>query len=130
MHLRSFLLSLFIVAHCRVQLWCPSSAVVSYKCMARKFYDFLADPMLRNEFYNEVVADAQKHPSTAVWSFFMTLKNGLKECCCNWLDAFYPLLLLLDEVHMLYTDCEADIRLNYTLYLHLKSVLNEVSKKI
>jgi hypothetical protein len=94
--------------------------------MAMAFYDFFANPSDRMDFYESVVTNAQNSPYQNVWESFAQLKNYLEEHCSKWPAAtLCPILVSLDEVHVLYTHRRADSGLDYTLYSRLRSVLNE-----
>jgi hypothetical protein len=102
-----------------------SKKKVPYPHIARVFYDFFANPSQRNVFYEGVVAVARRGPYLDVWKSFENLKNSLKRRCSNWPPTFCPLLVSIDEVHVLYTHRRVDNGSDYTLYSRLRSVLNE-----
>jgi len=125
-YMRSFLSSLFESARLQAEQLLPPGEEVSYVHMARVFYDFFADPSNRNQFYENVVASSRKGPYVDVWKSFNGLKKNLKRRCFNWPpSAICPLLVSIDEVHVLYTHRRVDTGSEYTLYSRLKAVLNE-----
>jgi hypothetical protein len=94
--------------------------------MAMVFHDFFANPLYRNDFYESVVANARNGPYIKVWESFEKLKNYLEGLCSEWpAKTLCPILVSLDEVHVLYTHRRVDTGSDYTLYSRLKSVLNE-----
>lgn len=102
--------------------------------MAKTYYDFFADPSRRDGFYAEVVENARREAS--VWkNCFNRFRDYLKLRCSNWpidpsphkssdLPPTCPLLLSIDEVHVLYTR-KKDEGSKHSLYSCLKSVLSE-----
>jgi len=70
--------------------------------IAKAFYDSFAIPLQRNGFYERVVADAKKGSSANVWDSFKNLENSLKHRCSNWSTTVCPLVISIDEVHVLY----------------------------
>lgn len=123
MYLRSFLSSLFASA-CRLakQVF-PTGTMVSYRGMAREFYDFFADQSQRDDFYQETVVNTKGH-STKVHEAFRMLQDSLKQHCYDWPATSCPLLILMDEAHMLFES--VDIYSGQTLFSHLNSVLREL----
>jgi hypothetical protein len=94
--------------------------------MANTFHGFFANPQQRYEFYVAVVQKAQKAPSKKVWHSLKELGDGLKDRCTEWPPIILcPLLISIDEVHVLYTHRAVDEGSDYTLYSRMKSVLNE-----
>jgi hypothetical protein len=94
--------------------------------MAMAFYDFFANPLLRSGFYESVVANAQNRPYIKVWDSFNKLKNYLKQHCHIWpATTVCPILVSVDEVHVLYTHRGVDDGSDYTLYSRSRSLLNE-----
>jgi hypothetical protein len=125
-YLKSFLSSLFALAHLQAQVLFPGHKRVSYMHMATVFRDFFANPLFRNGFYERVVANARNGPYIKVWESFKKLKKYLEGRCSKWLaKTFFPILVSLNEVYVLYTHRSVDIGSDYTLYSRLRSVLNE-----
>ncbi len=87
------------------------------------FYNFFADSSNRSRFYDEVVTNSQ-NLDKYIWASFKGLKKTLMQRCSDW-PSFCPLLISIDEVHVLYTSRGTDSGSKYTLYSLLKSVLNE-----
>ena len=117
-----FLCSLFTSACQLAECFWPGSSMTSYSCMAKMFYDFFSDTLQRNDFYDGVIKNIQ---SKDVWKSFKMLYDGLKNHCSDWPAESCALLILIDEVHALYTHRPEDTGLDYTLYSHMKSVFNQ-----
>lgn len=98
--------------------------------MAVAVYNCFADPLKRDDFYRHVVNHVQKDDIDLLESFNM-LENTLEQRCVDWPNtkAICPLLVSIDEVHVLYTRRSVDIGSSYTLYSCLKSVLNRAIKR-
>jgi hypothetical protein len=125
-YLRSFLSALFTSALRLLSQFSPPGETMTYINMAKAFYDFFADPPQRDRFYGEVVAHARTGRYTEVWATFMKLEVSLKQRCSDWPPAFQcPLLISMDEVHVLYTPRGVDDGSQYSLYSRLRSVVNE-----
>lgn len=90
-------------------------------------HDFFATLLDRDDFYEKVVANARKGPYIPVWDSFKKLKDYLMERCLEWpAKTVCPILVSLDEVHVLYTHrINFDDESDYTLYSRLKSVISE-----
>ena len=123
-HLRSFLSSLFTSAHHLAEQLFPATKY-KYKDLVGAFYKFFADPLQRKSFYEVVVKNAPSGLDEDPWKAFKCLHKYLKDHCADWPSAICPFLILIDEVHTLYTPRELDIGSDYTLYSRLKSVLYE-----
>jgi len=80
-YLKLFLSSLFTLAHHQAQELFPGHKIGSYTWMVMVFYDFFANPLYRNGFYEIVVTKAQNSPYIKVWEYFEKLKNYLEGCC-------------------------------------------------
>lgn len=97
--------------------------------MAMAFYGFFVNVQQRNGFYEAVVQKARQDPDTTIWGVWDSLEKlmkGLKDHCVEWLPTTQcPLLISIDEVHVLYSQRRVDIRSNHTLYSRMTSVLNE-----
>jgi hypothetical protein len=126
LYLKSFLCSLFMSAHLRAGQLFPADKIVSYVVLAKTFYDFFKDVSQRNDFYQAVILHTSDIHSMDVWESFRVFENGLKQCCSDWpVKSTCPLLISIDEVHLLHTLRHEDIGSSYTLYSRLKSVLSE-----
>ncbi len=90
------------------------------------FYNFFAHPPDRSRFYSEVVLNAgsQTSPFDLVQSF-QELKQALMGICSNWPRTACPLLISMDEIHVLFNMRGHDAESAYSLYSRLKSVLSE-----
>lgn len=127
-YLETFLRSLFTSARLQAEQLFPAGALVSYAHLAETFYDFFKVESKRTEFYEEVVrnAVAPNTPSTDVWESFSKLEFGLKNRCFNWpVTSSCPILISVDEVHLLHTLRDEDVGSRYTLYSRLRSVLSK-----
>jgi hypothetical protein len=120
-YFRSFLCSLFTSAHQLAEQFWPEGSMTSYNIMAETFYDFFRDTTRRNGFYDGVIANVW---SADVWASFITLHNGLEKRCFDWPAESCPLLISMDEVHVLYAHRPRDTE-DYTLYSRMKSVFSE-----
>ena len=119
----SFLSSLFTSAHQLAECFWLGSSMMSYDCMAKMFYNFFSDTLQRNDFYDGVIKIIQ---SKDIWKSFKMIHNGLKNCCSDWPVESCALLILIDEVHALYTHCPEDTGSDYALYSCMKSVFSQV----
>ena len=127
-YIRSFLSSLFKSALTEAERLFPLDGKMSYTYayMAMEFYKFFANPFERVSFYETVVKDSSNGAYNDMWSSFTNLKDKLEQRCSDWPPAdVCPLLISIDEVHVLYTHRREDQGSNYTLYSRLTSVLNE-----
>lgn len=102
------------------------STLVSYEDMATKFYEFFAGAAAaRNLFYQKVIANAPSTSSENVVQSFRMLQDCLKQRCFNWPVTSCPILISIDEVHVLFNLRQQDADASYNLYSRLKSVLSE-----
>ena len=126
-YLRSFLRSLFISVHHQAKRLFPEDKTVTYAHLAKTFYDFFKDPNQRDGFYKQVIDMAvAPNSSTDVWESFRVLEFHLKQRCSNWLrTSSCPILISIDEVHILHHRRVEDVGSHYTLYSRLKSVLGD-----
>jgi hypothetical protein len=125
-YLRSFLSSLFETARLQVDRLFPNNKLYDYTYMVKAFYDLFADLSQRSSFYESVISNAKKGPHLNVWTSFDNFKSSLMRQCLKWPAAtICPLLVSVDEVHVLYTHREVDFGSDHTLYSCFKSVLNE-----
>jgi hypothetical protein len=129
-YLRSFLCSLFTSVHLLAERLLPEGGKVTYTHLAKTFYTF-KDASQRNVFYKGVIEKAvAPNPSTDVWKSFRLLECGLKQRCSNWLMASScPILISIDEVHVLHSIRVEDVGSHYTLYSRLKSVLSDGARE-
>ncbi|KAK2464678.1 hypothetical protein APHAL10511_003254 [Amanita phalloides] len=123
-YIRSFLSSLFFQA--RYLFSWDENEKLSYEVMAMAFYNYFSVPEQRNDFYDKVVKRAETGPPERVWSSFRELEHFLKNCCSDWppTGTSCPVLLSIDEVHVLYTH-RAKYNESNTLYSLMKSVFDE-----
>ncbi|KAM6501351.1 hypothetical protein JOM56_004365 [Amanita muscaria] len=128
-YFRSFLSALFTLAHLQAQKLFPGDKKVSYESMVTTFRGFFAEPLQRIEFYEAVVQKAQESPDTtrtSVWNSLKELTDGLKDRCVKWLPTTQcPILISIDEVHVLYALRRGLDDWSDTLYSCMESVLNE-----
>jgi hypothetical protein len=95
--------------------------------MAAAFYSFFGHPQNRSEFYDRVVGGA-KTTDADVGGSFLGFMERLKGRCSKWPTNSCPILVSLDEVHVLYTPREEDGEAQHSLYSLFQSVLSEVVK--
>jgi hypothetical protein len=126
-YLRSFLSSFFTSARHQAETLFLLNDKVSYICMAKTFYDFFKDASKRDNFYRGVIIGALRNDaSTNVWQSFKMLEAYLMRRCSNWPSTECPILVSMDEVHILSNSRPQDADPAHTLYSHLTLVLNEV----
>ena len=94
--------------------------------MAKIFYNYFRQHLNRSGFYDRVVGLAKTTSDASVGRSFIEFMNGLKGRCSNWPTKSCPILISLDEVHVLYTRREEDTESQHSLYSLLQSVLSEV----
>ena len=122
-YLRSFLAALFTEARISAPDIVPEGKI-SYADMAEAFYNFFSESSRRTKFYNAVVTS--RDPPADPWKAFNELYELLKQRCSNWLPpANCPILISMDEIHVLFNLRGHDTEPPHTLYSRLKSVLSE-----
>ena len=128
-YFRSFLAALFTEARLSAQAIVPEGQVISYADMAHAFYDLFNEWSRRTKFYNAVVTS--RDPPADPWKAFDELHDLLKQRCSDWLpSAKCPILISMDEIHILCNPRGQDTEPPHTLYSRLKSVVSEgVSEK-
>jgi len=94
--------------------------------MAETFYNYFGQHLNRSGFYDRVVGCAKTTSDARVGRSFIEFMDGLKGRCSNWPTEFCPILISLDEVHVLYTRREEDSESQHSLYSLFRSVLSEV----
>jgi hypothetical protein len=129
-HLRAFLVSLFESASREAKQLFPLTKY-AYAGMVKAFYDFFKESSKRDAFYKQMVLDASasKAPATqeGVSNAFKDLVAYLQEHCSDWPDeGICPILISMDEVHVLCSPHDEKNASNHTLYSRLKSVLSGV----
>jgi hypothetical protein len=88
--------------------------------MVQKFYNFFKDFSQRTEFYKTVIDSI---PTTAnLFESFKILEDYLKQRCSDWPSTACPILLSMDEIHVLFEFRPND---EYSLYSCLQSVLSK-----
>jgi hypothetical protein len=75
--------------------------------------------------YELVVRDISPDSPKNLSSSFNTLEDNLKERCSNWPVEGCPVLISIDEVHVLFKFRDQDKGSAYNLFASLKSVLSE-----
>ena len=128
-YFRAFLRSLFTVALEQAKILFPTNQKkLPYLSMAKTLYDFFADGSNRSDFYDTVIRNASPSDSeeiAEIWESFEVLQTYLKSRCHGWpgRSGFCPILISMDEIHVLYDPRNVEIRSPYTLYSRLKSAL-------
>lgn len=132
-YMRSFLSSLFTSTRLQADKFCRTRADVSYATMAKKFYNFFKNVSQRKTFYESVIENAinprVSSPNVSSEDVGDSLKRllvSLKQLCNDWPTPSCPLILSIDEVHLLFNQRGKDTLSNYTLFSRLKSVLSEL----
>ena len=129
-YLRSFWCSFFTQARLKAEHLFPATQKVSYAHIVRTFYDFFDTPAKRHEFHLDVIAKSKLSVNENVSQNelsrdFGTLHTLLMQRCSDWpTSATCPILISIDEIHVLFQPRAKDVQTAHTLYSHLKSVLN------
>lgn len=100
--------------------------MITYEKMAREFYKFFKKQSQRSEFYERVVRHAEQNPDGDCGKHIRRLTSDLKQRCSNWPTKCCPVLISLDEVHVLYTLRKNEDKELHSLYSRFKSVLSEL----
>jgi hypothetical protein len=90
--------------------------------MAQEFYNFFKDSSQRAKFYKTVLDSIPHITTTDLTKSFKILEDYLKQCCSDWPNTACPILLSMDEIHVLFEFRRYD---EYSLYSCLKSVLSD-----
>jgi hypothetical protein len=97
--------------------------------MAQTFYDFFNTPARRHKFHLDVIAKSRLMASdngSVLSQDFDTLHKFLKRRCSDWpATTACPILISIDEIHVLFQPRALDVQTPHTLYSRLKSVLSE-----
>ena len=126
-YLNAFLSSLFAQVYKETLALFSDKKPISYKGMAMAFHNFFADPEKKCVFYEGVVNRAKENnPSKNVSRHFKQLRERLEKCCTNWPATKLPIIISLDEVHVLYNPRSVDSGTDYTLYSHLSLALSQL----
>jgi hypothetical protein len=129
-YLRSFFRALFTQARLQAEIFFPATQTFSYAYMVRTFYNFFDTPERRHEFYLDVLAKSrllanENVSQNALSQDFDTLHRFLEQQCSDWpATTTCPVLISIDEVHVLFQPRPEDIQTPHTLYSRLKSVLS------
>jgi hypothetical protein len=106
-----------------------STRKAPYPVLAKSVYNHFQDEQKRNSLYGHVVRAAQaKGTATAaeISDAMKRLKRALAKCCSNWDEESYcPIILSMDEVHILYTARGFDTG-SCTVFSLWRSVLSEL----
>jgi hypothetical protein len=98
--------------------------------MVRTFYNFFNTPAQRHTFYLDVIAKSKllvnEIISQNVLSYdFDALHKPLVQRCSDWpATKTCPILISMDEIHVLFEQRAEDLQTPHTLYSRLKSVLS------
>lgn len=133
-HLRAFLISLFKSASLAAEELFPGkpshARSTKYSHVAKAFHDLFADGPKRSIFYNQVIAgitSIQHRTQDEVSRAFKNLVGTLKGYCSDWPGkSVCPVIISMDEVHVLFKLRDGEKESTHTLYSRLKSVLSEV----
>jgi hypothetical protein len=130
-YLRSFLRSIFTQAHLQAEHLFPATQKVSYAHVVRTFYDLFNTPVRRHKFYLDVIAKSKllvnENVSQNLLAYdFGALHNLLKQRCSDWpASTTCPILISIDEIHVLFEQRAEDLRTPHTLYSRFTSVLSK-----
>jgi hypothetical protein len=131
-YLRTFLRSLFESALEQVKKFETLREKSTYIAVVGDFYDIFRDQGKRNSFYEGVINRCdEKRDATQVdtWDAIRSLVDALSAYCSDWDVGSCPILISLDEVHVLFEPRTLDAQSSYTLYSRLKSVLSDQVKQ-
>ena len=130
-YLRSFWCSFFTQARLQAEHLFPATQKVSYAHMARTFHDIFNTPAKRHKLHLDIIAKSKllvnENMSPNVLSRdFGTLHTLLTQRCSDWpTSTTCPILISIDEIHVLFQPRAKDDQTPHTLYSHLKSVLSQ-----
>jgi hypothetical protein len=130
-YLRSFLRSLFDTVREEAEHFFSfqGSNATTYSHLAEMFYNVFKDTSKRNVFYTQVAAKwtSNTMSTTAdVGRSFQEAMNVLRGCWGWPFDGHCPIIISIDEVHVLYSPRTQDKTSSYTLYSRLKSVVSDL----
>jgi hypothetical protein len=111
----------------QAQKFFPTNAHMPYRTMVKQFYDFFGNTSSRNGFYKRVTDNVPQTTSSedVTWSF-KAFEDSVQMCCSDWPVDLCPILISMDEIHVLFNLQVQDAGSIYDLYSCLKSVLSEV----
>jgi hypothetical protein len=101
--------------------------------MVQTFYDFFDTLARRHKFHLDVIAKSKLLLNEKVYQSvlsrdFDTLHDLLKQRCTDWLGTTTcPILVSIDEIHVLFKPRAQDVGTPHTLYSHLKYVLSQAT---
>jgi hypothetical protein len=129
-YLRAFLRSLFESVLEQVKNFKAAGEKSTYDATTNKFYDIFRDQDKRNKFYESVIrrSEVERGATQADTSGAIERAvNALATYCSDWnIAATCPIIISLDEVHVLFTQRTQDAQTSYTLYSRLRSVLSDL----
>jgi len=131
-HLSLFLIALYDSAHNLAERILPAHRI-SYKNMAGNFYRHLKIQAERDKFYGEVIdcarTEAKTKSSQNVGASFQKFENYLASHCRDWHTNICPVIVSMDEIHVLFKLRDEDSGSAYSLYSRLKSVLGDSARQ-
>jgi hypothetical protein len=130
--MRAFLCSLFDsvqerVAKLKISL---KNGMIGYRSVSDCFYRYFQDQTRRDSFYEAVVEKSNLRRTATQMEASHALARvvaHLAMICSDWdPTVFCPIIMSVDEVHILFTARSLDVQGSYTLYSRWKSVLSEL----
>jgi hypothetical protein len=96
-----------------------------YTSMVKQFYDFFGSMYNRNDFYKSVIANVVPQTTSFedVKQSFKAFEDSVQMHCSDWPVDLCPILVSMDEIHVLFNLWVQDASSVYDLYSRLKSVL-------
>ena len=129
-YLQNFLSSLFITARLQIQDLFPGNGMMTYEEIVKTFYEFFKEQPQRLKFYDQVVRHARrsKHSLNSICGHSIDqFTSDLERRCSNWPTNLCPILISIDEVHILYTPRKnKDKQSVHSLYSRFKWVLSNL----
>jgi hypothetical protein len=129
-YLRAFLRSLFESVLEQVEIFKTSGGKTTYLALANKFYNIFRNQGKRDRFYRGVIKRSEEERTATQADTSGAIERvevALGTYCSDWNPVeFCPIIILLDEVHILFTTRPLDAQSSYSLYSRFKSVLSDL----
>jgi hypothetical protein len=105
----------------------------TYLAVADKFYNIFHDQGKRDRFYGGVIKRSEEERNATQADTSNAIERvvvALGTYCSDWNSVeFCPIIISLDEVHVLFTPRPLDAQSSYSLYSRFKSVLGDLVAK-
>ena len=128
-YLRSFLRSLFDTVREQAEEFFSTFGTQSYLLLAAMFHELFTDTSRRNYFYTLVATkwtSNKKATAADIRRSFDEAKNVLMRCSDWPVSGSCPIIISMDEVHVLHATRTKDNMSPLTLYSRFKSVMSEI----